>query len=71
MREFAKAAGIDAADVHGATLLHYAVREGKVDAARLLMEMGASKEARNISGETAADIAKAKGDGAMKALFGM
>ena len=69
LRAFAEAAGLDTADVLGETFLHYAVRAGKVDAARLLLEMGAKRDAKNISGETAVDIARAKGDSAMKALF--
>lgn len=69
LKSFAAAAGLGAADILGEGFLHYAVRAGKADAVKLLLDMGADKSAKNISGETAVDVAKAKGDAAILALF--
>lgn len=69
LKDFAQAAGLDAVDVLGEGFLHYAVRTGRGDAVKLLIDLGADKNARNISGETAFDVAKAKGDAAILTMF--
>jgi ankyrin repeat protein len=48
---------INAKDVSGNTILHYAARMGKPETITLLLELGASKQAQNISSESPADIA--------------
>jgi ankyrin repeat protein len=48
---------INAKDVSGNTILHYAARMGKPETISLLLELGAAKNAQNISSESPADIA--------------
>jgi ankyrin repeat protein len=48
---------INAKDVSGNTILHYAARMGKPETIALLLELGAAKNAQNISAESPADIA--------------
>jgi len=48
---------INAKDVSGNTILHYAARMGKPESIVLLLELGAAKNAQNISAESPADIA--------------
>jgi len=69
LKDFVLAAGLGSADILGEGFLHYAVRAGKADAVKLLLDLGADKTAKNISGETALDVAKTKGDATILALF--
>ena len=69
LKDFVLAAGLGSSDVLGEGFLHYAVRAGKADAVKLLLDLGADKGAKNISGETAYDVAKTKGDAMIQALF--
>jgi ankyrin repeat protein len=48
---------INAKDGSGNTVLHYAARMGKPEAVSLLLELGATKSAKNIAAESPADIA--------------
>ena len=48
---------INAKDVSGNTILHYAARMGKPETISLLLELGAAKNAQNISAESPADVA--------------
>ncbi|MDR2793722.1 MAG: ankyrin repeat domain-containing protein [Treponema sp.] len=48
---------IAAKDRSGNTVLHYAAQYGTIDEANQLIRLGADKYARNISGETPADVA--------------
>jgi len=48
---------INAKDVSGNTILHYAARMGKPETISLLLELGAAKNAKNISAESPADVA--------------
>ncbi|MCL2762483.1 MAG: ankyrin repeat domain-containing protein [Treponema sp.] len=48
---------ISAKDTSGNTILHYAARLGRPEAITLLLELGASKNVRNIAAESPADIA--------------
>ncbi|MFA5853006.1 MAG: ankyrin repeat domain-containing protein [Spirochaetales bacterium] len=57
LKDFVLAAGLGSADILGEGFLHYAVRAGKADAVKLLLDLGADKTAKNISGETALDVA--------------
>ncbi|MFO7732302.1 MAG: ankyrin repeat domain-containing protein [Candidatus Aminicenantes bacterium] len=61
--------GFDAAsaDRFGWTPLHYAARDGRVDAARALVERGAPLDARSIMGQTAYNVAQER---AMEAVAG-
>jgi ankyrin repeat protein len=49
---------INARDASGNTILHYAARLGKPDAISLLLELGATKNIKNIAAESPADIAR-------------
>jgi ankyrin repeat protein len=69
LKDFALAAGLNSADILGEVLLHYAVRAGKADAVKLLLDLGADRNAKNISGETAMDVAKTKADAPILVLF--
>ncbi|MDR2468478.1 MAG: ankyrin repeat domain-containing protein [Spirochaetaceae bacterium] len=53
---------IAASDQAGNTALHYAARLGLTDIIFFLIEMGAQRDRRNTSGETAADIANRWGN---------
>jgi len=68
-KDFVLAAGLGAADALGEGFLHYAVRTGKAETVKLILSLGVDRAAKNISGETALDVAKAKGDAAILALF--
>jgi len=48
---------INASDSSGNTVLHYAARMGRPESISLLLELGANKDARNISAERPVDIA--------------
>lgn len=69
LKDFVSAAGLSAADILGEGFLHYAVRSGSANAVKLLLDMGIDKTARNISGETAVDIAKSRNDPALLNLL--
>jgi ankyrin repeat protein len=69
LKDFAQAAGISTADSLGETFLHYAVRAGNADAVKMLLDLGADRDAKNVSGESAKDVAQAKGNQAILALF--
>ncbi len=69
LKSFAMAAGLDAADIVGEGLLHYAVRSGKANAVKLLLDLGSDRTRKNVSGETAADVARARNDASIIALF--
>jgi ankyrin repeat protein len=45
-------------DLYANTVLHYAARTGNAEIVSLLMTLGADKTIKNITGETAADIAE-------------
>jgi len=68
-KDFVLAAGVGAADALGEGFLHYAVRTGKAETVKLILSLGVDRAAKNVSGETALDVAKAKGDAAILALF--
>lgn len=68
-KDFVLAAGLGAVDALGEGFLHYAVRTGKAETVKLILSLGADRAAKNLSGETALDVAKAKGDAAILALF--
>ncbi|KAJ1486780.1 ankyrin repeat-containing domain protein [Baffinella frigidus] len=51
------------------TALHYAAEQGRVGAARVLMRLGANKEARDNDGWTPGDLAKAGGYHAALAII--
>jgi len=70
LRSFAGAAGLEAKDIMGEGFLHYAVRAGKADSVKLLLSMGANKDAKNNAGESAHDVAKAKGQNSVLSAFG-
>lgn len=69
LKDFVLAAGIDRADIKNESFLHYAVRSGNAGAAKLLLELGADASLRNIGGETALDVAKAKNNQEIIALL--
>jgi ankyrin repeat protein len=50
--------GIRARDSSGNTALHYAARDGSPEVLTLLINLGAEKDSRNITGESPADIAR-------------
>jgi ankyrin repeat protein len=49
---------INSRDSSGSTILHYAAKNGDPAVITQLMEMGASKEIKNIAAESPADIAR-------------
>jgi ankyrin repeat protein len=49
---------IHATDTVGNTVLHFAAYRGDKNAVKLLIDLGADKKARNVAGETPADLAK-------------
>jgi ankyrin repeat protein len=53
--------GASVADALGNTLLHYAARQGKAEAIKVLLELGAERTAKNAMDETAYDIAVKQG----------
>ncbi|MCX7027517.1 MAG: ankyrin repeat domain-containing protein [Spirochaetes bacterium] len=69
LKDFTQAAGLATADALGETFLHYAVRAGSAEAVKTLLDLGVDRNARNISGESAMDIAQAKGNQAVSVLF--
>ncbi len=54
-------AGIDAADEHGVTALHACAMHAMFEPARVLMQRGANREARDVMRRTPADLARALG----------
>ena len=48
-------------DAHGRTPLHWAAIRGQVAIARMLLQAGALREARDASGLSALDVARSKG----------
>lgn len=69
LKDFVLAAGLGSADILGEGFLHAAVRAGKPEAVKLLLDLGIDRKAKNISGETALDVAKTKGDAGVLATF--
>jgi ankyrin repeat protein len=69
LKDFVTAAGKEASDSLGEGFLHYAVRAGDVDAVKTLLALGLDGRRKNISGESAQDIAKVRADPAIVALF--
>jgi hypothetical protein len=61
LKALVTAAGIAAKDKLGNGWLHYAALAGNADAATWLLAAGADRAAKNISGETASDIAAKRG----------
>lgn len=61
LKDFVMAAGIHVEDSKNEGFLFYAVRAANREAVQVLLELGANKTRRNISGETALDVASAKG----------
>ena len=61
--------GVAAKDKLGNGWLHYAAMAGNADAASWLVTAGADRAARNISGETAADLAKKRGKAELAELL--
>jgi len=61
LKDFVMAAGVNAADIKKEGFLFYAVRAGSREAVQILLDLSIDKTQRNISGETAFDIAVAKG----------
>jgi uncharacterized protein len=57
----AHGATIDAANLTGFTPLHHAAEAGSVDAAKVLLELGAKKTLLNANGEVAQDVATRAG----------
>lgn len=57
-------------DYLGDTVLHHAVRMGREDMVRELLELGADPAVRNRKGETAGDIARSRGLSALATLLG-
>ncbi|MBN2266405.1 MAG: ankyrin repeat domain-containing protein [Candidatus Aminicenantes bacterium] len=58
-------------DRFGWTPLHYAARDGRTEAARLLVERGAPLDARTIMGQTAYNVAQERNMEAASALLAM
>lgn len=56
-------------DTVGNTILHYAAHRGSPRTVALLLELGAAKNARNVAGETPADLAKRWGKAEQEALL--
>ena len=61
LKALVTAAGIAAKDKQGNGWLHYAAMSANADAATWLLAAGADKTAKNISGETAYDVALKRG----------
>ena len=58
------------AQAGGWTPLHQAAAHGREEVARILVERGASLEAKSDDGRTPAEMAKAKGHGKLEAILG-
>jgi hypothetical protein len=69
LKDFVQAAGLNRKDILDETFLHYAVRAGEMEAIKTLFSMGIDWKLRNVSGETAADVASARSDPSIIALF--
>jgi len=69
IKDFVTAAGLSSTDVLGESFLHYAVRAGNAEAVKILINLGVDRDAKNISGESARDIALARGNQGVIALF--
>ncbi len=69
IKDFVTSAGVSVTDTAGESFLHYAVRAGKPEIVKLILDLGTDKNIRNISGETCLDIAKARNDTAAIALL--
>jgi len=65
----AHGAAIDAANQTGFTALHHAAEAGSTDAAKSLLAAGADRTLRTDEGETAADVARRKGNAALARLI--
>jgi ankyrin repeat protein len=61
----ARAGGVNGIEADGTTALHWAVRNGDADTARLLLERGANASARNRYGVTPLSLAATNGDAAL------
>jgi uncharacterized protein len=61
LKALVTAAGIGSKDKLGNGLLHYAALAGNAEAAAWLASIGADKSLRNISGETASEVAAKRG----------
>ena len=61
----ARAAAVNATEADGTTALHWAVRNGDAETARLLLERGANASARNRYGVTPLSLAATNGDVAL------
>jgi len=69
LKDFVTAAGIGSTNILGEGFLHAAVRDAKPEAVKLLLDLGIDRKAKNISGETALDVARTKGDAGILALL--
>ncbi|TXT49429.1 MAG: Ankyrin [Spirochaetes bacterium] len=69
LKDFVTAAGKEASDALGEGFLHYAVRAGEVEAVKTLLASGLDGRRKNISGESALDIARVRANPAIVALF--
>ena len=69
LKDFVMAAGIGSTNILGEGFLHAAVRDAKPEAVKLLLDLGIDRKAKNISGETALDVARTKGDAGILALL--
>lgn len=61
----ARAAAVNATEADGTSALHWAVRNGDAETARLLLERGANASARNRYGVTPLSVAATNGDAAL------
>ena len=61
----ARAAAVNATEADGTTALHWAVRNGDAETARLLLQRGANASARNRYGVTPLSLAATNGDAAL------
>jgi ankyrin repeat protein len=69
LKALVTAAGIAAKDKLGNGWLHYAAISGNQGAASWLLTAGADKTVKNISGETASDIAQKRGKADLAGLL--
>jgi uncharacterized protein len=69
LKTLVTAAGIAAKDKLGNGWLHYAALSSNVEAAGWLLSAGADRSAKNISGETASDLAQKRGKSDLSGLL--